>query len=327
VEIFVENRLRADKTPRLLLTFERFAPTWCARERETLYVWRLVGTMGTTGTTGPWKRLTFVFMLIFLVPVVVPSGLARFVGSSTRVAALIPARYRSTRFPGKALALIGGRTMIEHVYRRVEQARRVDTFFVATDDERIADAVHRFGGIAVMTRDDHETATDRVAEVAALLPAELIVNVQGDEPLVSPEAIDSAIALMFDRPDAGIGSLRRRIEDPADLDNPHVVKVVVDQEGYALYFTRSPVPYVRSGQPRPTFWRHLGLYVYRRDFLLKLAAMPPTPLERAEGLEQLRVLENGYRIVTAETDVDTIGVDTPEDLERVRALAAGTPQT
>jgi 3-deoxy-manno-octulosonate cytidylyltransferase (CMP-KDO synthetase) len=265
-------------------------------------------------------------VLIFLVPVVVPAGLARFVGSSTRVVALIPARYRSTRFPGKPLAVIAGRTMIEHVYRRVEQARKVDAFFVATDDERIADAVDRFGGVAVLTRDDHETATDRLAEVAAGLTAELIVNVQGDEPLLSAGAIDTAATLMLDRPDADIGTLRRRLDDPADLDNPHVVKVVVDRQGFALYFTRAAIPFVRPGNPRPTFWRHIGLYVYRRDFLLKLASMPPTALERAEGLEQLRVLENGYRILTAETDADAIGVDTPEDLERVRELL-GAPQT
>ncbi|HEY7475977.1 MAG TPA: 3-deoxy-manno-octulosonate cytidylyltransferase [Vicinamibacterales bacterium] len=257
-------------------------------------------------------------------PVVVPAELARFVASSTRVVALIPARYRSTRFPGKPLAVIGGRTMIEHVCRRVEQARRVNAFFVATDDDRIAHEVDRFGAIAVMTGDHHETATDRLAEVAASLPAELIVNVQGDEPLISPDAIDSAVGLMSDRPDAGMGTLRRRVDDAADLENPHVVKVVVDRQGYALYFTRTAIPFVRSGQPRPTFWRHIGLYVYRRDFLLKLASLPPTALERAEGLEQLRVLEHGFKISTVETDVDTIGVDTPEDLERVRQLIEAT---
>ncbi|HYN06585.1 MAG TPA: 3-deoxy-manno-octulosonate cytidylyltransferase [Vicinamibacterales bacterium] len=261
-------------------------------------------------------------------PVVVPAELARFVGSSTRVVALIPARYRSTRFPGKPLAVIGGRTMIEHVYRRVERAARVNAAFVATDDDRIAGEVDRFGGIAVMTGDHHETATDRLAEVAARLDVELIVNVQGDEPLISPAAIDSAVGLMADRPDAGIGTLRQKIEDAADLDNPHVVKVVVDHQGDGLYFTRSAIPFVRAGQPRPTFWRHIGLYVYRRDFLLKLASLPPTPLERAEGLEQLRVLEHGFRISTVETDGDTIGVDTPEDLERVRQLIeAGTATT
>jgi 3-deoxy-manno-octulosonate cytidylyltransferase (CMP-KDO synthetase) len=210
----------------------------------------------------------------------------------------------------------------------VEQARRVNAFFVATDDERIASEVDRFGGIAVMTGDHHETATDRLAEVAASLPVELIVNVQGDEPLISPDANYSAVGLMYDRPDAGIGTLRRRLDDTADQENPHVVKVVVDHQGYALYFSRTAIPTVRSGQPRPTFWGHIGLYVYRRDFLLKLASLPPTSLERAEGLEQLRVLEHGFRISTIETDVDTIGVDTPEDLERVRQfIEAGTAAT
>ena len=259
-------------------------------------------------------------MLKSLVPVVVPSGLARFVASSTRVVALIPARYRSTRFPGKPLAVVGGRTMIELVYRRVEQARRVDAFFVATDDERIAETVDRFGGVAIMTRPDHETATDRLAEVAAGLDADLIVNVQGDEPLISPDAIDAAVGLMLDRPNADLGTLRRRMDDLSDLDNPHVVKVVVNHRGDAMYFTRAAIPYVRSGHPRPMFWRHIGLYVYRREFLMKLAALAPTALERAEGLEQLRALEHGFTIATVETDADTIGVDTPEDLERVRQL-------
>jgi 3-deoxy-manno-octulosonate cytidylyltransferase (CMP-KDO synthetase) len=218
------------------------------------------------------------------------------------------------------LAEIGGRPMIEHVYRRVEQARQVDALFVATDDERIAEAVDRFGGVAIMTREDHETATDRLAEVAADLAIDLVVNVQGDEPLISPEAIDAAVGLMRDRPDAGIGTLRRRLDDPSDLDNPHVVKVVVDRHGFGLYFSRAVIPFIRAGNPQPVFWKHIGLYIYRRDFLLQLAAMAPTALERAEGLEQLRVLENGFRIATAETDVDTIGVDTPGDLERVRAL-------
>jgi 3-deoxy-manno-octulosonate cytidylyltransferase (CMP-KDO synthetase) len=233
---------------------------------------------------------------------------------------IIPARYASTRFPGKPLAEIGGRTLVEHVYRRVEQARTVDALFVATDDTRIADAVDRFGGVAVMTRDDHETATDRLAEAAAHLRVDLVVNVQGDEPLIAPASIDAAVRLMRDRPDAGIGTLRHRIDDAATLANPNAVKVVVDREGYALYFTRAAVPFVRPGQPQPTSWRHIGLYVYRPDFLARLAAMPPSPLERAEGLEQLRALENGCRIATAETGADAIGVDTPEDLERVRHL-------
>lgn len=209
--------------------------------------------------------------------------------------------------------------MVEHVYRQASEAQRVDAVIVATDDTRIADVVSGFGGLAVMTRADHETGTDRLAEVAAALECELVVNVQGDEPLMTPEAIDAAVAaLEIDGSDAAISTLRRRIDDPADLDNPSVVKLVVDRDGRALYFSRAPIPYVRPGAPAPVHWRHLGLYVYRRDVLLALAALPPTALERAEGLEQLRALEHGFKIATAETDADTIGVDTPEDLERVQ---------
>ncbi len=210
--------------------------------------------------------------------------------------------------------------MVEHVYRRAEQAHGVDAVLVATDDERIAKAVADFGGTAVMTSGAHPTGTDRLAEVARALEGDIIVNVQGDEPLIAPEAISEAIRPLLDRSDEIVGTLRRRIDDPADLDNPSVVKVVVDMAGYALYFSRAPIPFVRTGLTPPVAWRHIGLYAYRRTFLLTLASLPQTPLERAEGLEQLRVLEHGHRIRTVETTSDTIGVDTPEDLERVRQL-------
>jgi 3-deoxy-manno-octulosonate cytidylyltransferase (CMP-KDO synthetase) len=210
--------------------------------------------------------------------------------------------------------------MVEHVCRRTEQARCVDAVLVATDDDRIANAVDRFGGTAVMTSASHATGTDRLAEVAAALHAEIIVNVQGDEPLIAPEAIDAAAAPILERPDDLMSTLRRRIDDPADLANPSVVKVVVGADGNALYFTRAAVPFVRPGHSAPIMWRHLGLYVYRRTFLLTVARLPRTPLEESEGLEQLRVLEHGYRIRTVETTADTIGVDTVEDLERVRSI-------
>jgi 3-deoxy-manno-octulosonate cytidylyltransferase (CMP-KDO synthetase) len=210
--------------------------------------------------------------------------------------------------------------MVEHVYRRAEQARGVDAVLVATDDERIAKAVADFGGFAVMTSATHATGTDRLAEVASALEGDIVVNVQGDEPLIAPEAIAEAIGPLLDRPDELIGTLRRRIDDPADLANPSVVKVVVDMEGYALYFSRAPIPFVRPGLTPPVAWRHVGLYAYRRSVLLALAALPQTQLERAEGLEQLRALEHGRRIRTVETTSDPIGVDTPEDLERVRQL-------
>ena len=212
--------------------------------------------------------------------------------------------------------------MIEHVCERARRARTVDTVIVATDDDRIAAAVDAFGGTAVMTRSDHATGTDRLAEVAAALDSEIVVNVQGDEPQIAPEAIDAAVTRLLETPADQMSTLRRRIEDPADLANPSVVKVVVDRSGYALYFTRAAVPFTRPGHHAPPAWRHLGLYVYRREFLLTIARLPETPLERSEGLEQLRVLEHGFRISTAETTFDTIGVDTPEDLERVRKAMA-----
>jgi 3-deoxy-manno-octulosonate cytidylyltransferase (CMP-KDO synthetase) len=223
--------------------------------------------------------------------------------------------------------MIAGRPMVEHVYRRAVAATRVDAVVVATDDARVADAVAQFGGLAIMTRADHATGTDRLAEVAQALDSEIILNVQGDEPLMTAAAIDGVAGLLLSRPNDQMATLRRRTEDEADLDNPSVVKLVVDAEGYALYFTRSRIPFVRPGQPAPVFWKHLGLYAYRRPFLATLAGLSATPLEQAEGLEQLRALEHGYRISTAETSADTIGVDTPEDLERVRRLVAAGAST
>lgn len=212
--------------------------------------------------------------------------------------------------------------MVEHVFRRASEARFVDAVVVATDDQRIADVVDGFGGTAVMTAPSHQSGTDRLAEVAAALECDIVVNIQGDEPTIAPAAIDSAVKLLLERPSDQMATLRRRIDDAADLSNPSVVKLVADAAGYALYFTRSAVPFVRPGNPRPAAWRHLGLYAYRRPFLLKLAGLQPTPLEMAEGLEQLRAIENGYRIITAETEADAIGVDTQEDLDRVRELLA-----
>jgi 3-deoxy-manno-octulosonate cytidylyltransferase (CMP-KDO synthetase) len=212
--------------------------------------------------------------------------------------------------------------MVEHVHRRAAAATRVDAVVVATDDQRVADVVSGFGGIAVMTRADHATGTDRLAEVGRALEGEIIVNVQGDEPIMTAEAIDGVVALLQSNATDVMATLRRRVTDMTDLTNPSVVKLVADEAGYALYFTRSAVPYVRPGQPAPVFWRHLGLYAYRRTFLQTLAGLTSTPLEQAEGLEQLRALEHGYRISTAETQADTIGVDTPEDLERVRQFVA-----
>jgi 3-deoxy-manno-octulosonate cytidylyltransferase (CMP-KDO synthetase) len=212
--------------------------------------------------------------------------------------------------------------MIEHVYRSARAARLVSDVLVATDDPRIADAVAAFGGTAVMTRADHPSGTDRLAEVAAHMACDVVVNIQGDEPMLDPAAIDAAIApCLGDAPAQMITMSTLRTPLAAgDADNPNVVKVVIALNGDALYFTRASVPYVRTGQPPARAWRHLGLYVYQRDTLLRLAHLPPTALEQAEGLEQLRALEHGIRIRTVETLTTSPSVDTPDDLERVRQL-------
>ena len=227
--------------------------------------------------------------------------------------AIIPARYNSTRFPGKPVAEVDGKTLIEHVYRRVEQASLVDRIVVATDDRRIAVAVQRFGGTAVMTRTDHPSGTDRLAEAAeGLDPDTLVVNVQGDEPLVEPAAIDQAITAARVG-DAEVVTLMTRL-DPEDVNNPNRVKVVVDRNGMALYFSRSRIP--SSG----TCFLHLGLYAYRVRFLKKFTGLEPAALEIAERLEQLRALEHGYRIRVVEVESQSWGIDTPADLERFREL-------
>lgn len=242
---------------------------------------------------------------------------------------VVPARFHSTRFPGKPLADLDGRPLIEHVYRRASEAPGVDRVIVATDDDRIRAAVAAFGGVAVMTRADHHSGTDRLAEVAASLACDLVVNVQGDEPLVEPGMIAEALAPFAGDPDLPMATLRRRLDDLAEFLDPNVVKVVVDCSGDALYFSRAPVPHPRaaagSAVPAPAY-KHVGLYAYRREFLLTLASLAPTPLERAESLEQLRALEHGFRIKTVETAYDSIGVDTPQDLDRVRRRLAASSQ-
>lgn len=213
--------------------------------------------------------------------------------------------------------------MIEHVYRRASAASSVSSVLVATDDERILETVRAFGGAACLTSPDHKSGTDRLAEVAAELGSEIIVNVQGDEPLIEPAMIDEAIEPLLADPLVVMSTLRRRIDDEGELQNPNVTKVVVDREGYALYFSRAPIPFTRAGQAAARAWRHVGLYVYRRDCLLQIASLPPSELELSEALEQLRALEHGIRILAVETQHDSIGVDTPEDLDRVRRLMEG----
>jgi 3-deoxy-manno-octulosonate cytidylyltransferase (CMP-KDO synthetase) len=217
--------------------------------------------------------------------------------------------------------------MIEHVYRRASEARSVSSVMVATDDERIYRAVLAFGGVARLTSPDHPSGTDRLAEVAASLDCDIIVNVQGDEPLIEPSTIDDAVAPLLADPELEMSTLRRRLDRQADVDNPNITKVVVDRDGFALYFSRAPIPHVRSGTATAVTWGHVGLYVYRRACLLRLASLPPTDLERAEALEQLRALEHGIRIKAIETSHESIGVDTPEDLERVRRLVPAPVRT
>jgi 3-deoxy-manno-octulosonate cytidylyltransferase (CMP-KDO synthetase) len=242
------------------------------------------------------------------------------------VTAVIPARYASTRLPGKPLAEIGGRPMIQWVYERVDQASLVQNVVVATDDQRIVDAVEAFGGRAVMTSAEHQSGTDRLAEVARNLDADVVVNVQGDEPLIAAEVIDACVGPMLDGGDFHVVTPCTHITTKADLVNPNVVKVVTDRAGCALYFSRAPIPFDRDAgdagaEPRQrVFYKHLGLYVYGRDFLLTYSTLERTPLEIREKLEQLRILENGYRIRIVETQYDSIGVDSLEDLEKVRKL-------
>jgi 3-deoxy-manno-octulosonate cytidylyltransferase (CMP-KDO synthetase) len=252
-----------------------------------------------------------------VLPVSAPEHLRQL--SSTVV---IPARYESTRFPGKPLARLAGKPMIEHVYRRAAEARGITAVIVATDDERIARAVSAFGGLAVMTRSSHATGTDRLAEVAALLDCDIVVNVQGDEPLVAPEMIEQAIAPFAEDHTLQMTSLRSPIRSADDLADPNVVKVVVDRDDFALYFSRAPIPFVRDRDVAGGVdaWRHIGLYAYRRTFLPRFAAMTPTRLETLERLEQLRALEHGIRIKVLPTTFEAVGVDTPADLERVEAL-------
>jgi 3-deoxy-manno-octulosonate cytidylyltransferase (CMP-KDO synthetase) len=231
---------------------------------------------------------------------------------------VIPARLASTRFPAKALAKIAGKPMIQHVFERASMARHVQLVIIATDDDTIYDAARRFQAPVMMTCADHASGTDRVAEVASAHPHDIVVNIQGDEPLIDPEAIDTAIRALLDDPQVPMATLKKQIRDPVDITNPNVVKVVTDESGRAIYFSRSPIPYDRGGGA--VYFKHIGLYVYRRDFLLGYSGMPVGPLERAERLEQLRALENGHSIRVEETDYDSIGVDTPEDLARVAGL-------
>ncbi len=237
-----------------------------------------------------------------------------------RILGVIPARYASSRFPGKALSLIAGKTMLQHVWERASQARYITSLVIATDDERIRDAAEDFSARVIMTRADHLSGTDRAAEAASASNADLIVNIQGDEPTIDPAAIDCAILGLIENQDAPMATLKVCIRRAEDVHDSNIVKVVTDLRGQAIYFSRHPVPFLRERGESAAFFKHIGLYVYRRDFLLGYADLPVGPLERAERLEQLRALENGYKIQVIETDYDSFGVDTPEDLQRVSEI-------
>jgi 3-deoxy-manno-octulosonate cytidylyltransferase (CMP-KDO synthetase) len=238
-----------------------------------------------------------------------------------KIICVIPARYSSTRLPGKPLAMIAGKPMIQRVYERASEARRPDGVLVATDHEQVFSAVKAFGGQVVMTSPDHPTGTDRLAEVAAHLEdVDVIINVQGDEPLIAPAVIDRLAEEFHHDPGLKMATLAAPLADE-EYHMPSAVKVVTDLAGYALYFSRSLIPHPRNQSVAGlTYLKHIGIYAYRRDFLLKYAALPPTPLEKAESLEQLRALEHGYRIKVITSEFASVGVDTPEDLERVNAI-------
>lgn len=241
---------------------------------------------------------------------------------------VIPARYASTRFPGKPLALLGGRPVIQYVYEKAVNA--LGEAYVATDDQRIYDAVRAFGGEAVMTRSDHQSGTDRIEETCEKIGtnADVIINIQGDEPFVHPSQLET-IQRLFDHPQTQIGTLGKRFESMDAVRNPNSPKIITDRHGFALYFSRSVVPYIRGKEQQEwlqsfPYLKHLGIYAYRREILHEITQLPQSSLEKAESLEQLRWLENGYRIRVGITEVETVGIDTPEDLQRAEVFLRET---
>jgi 3-deoxy-manno-octulosonate cytidylyltransferase (CMP-KDO synthetase) len=244
------------------------------------------------------------------------------------VVCIIPARYESSRFPGKPLADICGKPMIQHVYERVVQASTVSLAAVATDDERIFTAVQRFGGRAIMTATTHQSGTDRIAEVVThlgLALSDIVVNIQGDQPLFEPIQIDEVAKPLLDDPTLPMSTLIFKIVREEEVTHPHVVKVVFDHDHNAIYFSRSTIPFVRDRGHEVSYYKHHGIYAYRRQFLDTFTKLPQGTLERLEALEQLRALEHGYRIKVVETYYDSVQVDTPQDLERVKRILLSAP--
>ncbi len=245
-----------------------------------------------------------------------------------KVLGIIPSRYGATRFPGKPLADIGGKTMVERVYTQAVQASCMTDVIVATEDERIIQHVQGFGGKAMMTRTDHQTGTDRCAEVARMVKGyDIVVNIQGDEPFILPEQIDAAVQPLLDGRLTDISTLAKPIEQADDIFNPNIVKVVLDRKNCAMYFSRSPIPHLR-GIPqdewfgRVVFYKHIGLYAFRSETIQEVTSLPPGIYEQAESLEQLRWLANGYPIAVGMTDKETMGIDVPEDIEKAKSFLA-----
>ncbi|MBL8017656.1 MAG: 3-deoxy-manno-octulosonate cytidylyltransferase [Ignavibacteria bacterium] len=235
------------------------------------------------------------------------------------VIGVIPARYGSTRLPAKALTMIHGKPMIQHVYERCLKAKLLDEVLVATDDKRIFDAVMSFGGNAVMTSRRHKSGTDRIGEAVKNIKCDIVVNIQGDEPMISPANIDKAILPLIEG-GVNVSTLCKKITSSAGINNPSVVKVVKDENGMAMYFSRCPVPFNRDNSKDVSYYKHIGLYVYRKEYLSRLVQLKPSKLELAEKLEQLRILESGEKIKVVETNIDSHSVDTPADLRKVRKL-------
>ena len=240
------------------------------------------------------------------------------------VIGIIPARYSSSRFQGKVLADILGKPMIQHVWERAKQAFLLDDLIIACDDERVASVAKEFGANIVLTAKGHLSGTDRITEVVNPIDVKIVINIQADEPLINPIMIDTIAQALLDDSTLAMATLMKKIEDPSDITDPHVVKVVVDKNNFALYFSRSPIPFrAQSSQlDFPVYYKHIGLYGYTKDFLFTYKNFPASRLEEIERLEQLRVLEEGFRIKVIETKYDTQGVDTPEDLEKVKEILA-----
>lgn len=240
------------------------------------------------------------------------------------VVGIIPARYASSRFKGKVLADLAGKPLVQHVWERAKHASLLDKIIIACDDERIKEAALAFGAEVVFTAKGHASGTDRITEVVNPLDCKIVVNIQADEPLIHPSMIDAVARVLQEDSNLCMATLIKRIDDKNELNDPNVVKVVIDKEGFALYFSRSLIPHRRSSAPNEsvTYYKHIGLYSYTKDFLFTYTNLPESKLERVEKLEQLRVLENGFRIKTAETNLEIVGVDTPQDLERVKEILA-----